>query len=61
MAAEIAELASKAKRQRGTAKETKPRKKKVKGYGVDLLRAAAERRMAESSEELAEAHDLEGA
>ncbi len=45
----------KAKRQRGTAKETKPRRKKVKGYGVDLLRTAAERRMAESSEELAEA------
>jgi hypothetical protein len=37
------------------AKETKPRKRKVKGYGVDLLRTAAERRMAESSEELAEA------
>jgi hypothetical protein len=45
----------KAKRRRGAASETKPRKRKVKGYGVDLLRAAAERRMAESSEELAEA------
>jgi hypothetical protein len=32
----------------------KPRKRKVKGYGVDRLRTAAERRMAESSEELAE-------
>jgi hypothetical protein len=36
-------------------KERKPRKKKVKGYGMDLLRTAAERRMAESSQELAEA------
>ncbi|MGB8031707.1 MAG: hypothetical protein WCF30_18795 [Terracidiphilus sp.] len=43
------------KTRRGAAKETRPRKRKVKGYGVDLLRAAAERRMAESSEELAEA------
>ncbi len=50
----------KAKRQRGTAKETKPRRKKVKGYGVDLLRTAAERRMAESSEELAESPHEEG-
>jgi hypothetical protein len=33
---------------------TKPRKRRVKGYGVDRLRAAAERRMAESSEALAE-------
>lgn len=39
---------------RRAAKETKPRRRKVKGYGVDLLRAAAERRMAESSKELAE-------
>lgn len=31
----------------------KPRKGKVKGYGVDRLRTAAERRMAESSEALA--------
>jgi hypothetical protein len=45
----------KPKRRGGAAKETKPRKRKVKGYGVDLLRAAAERRMAESSNELAEA------
>jgi hypothetical protein len=43
--------------------ERKTRKRKVKGYGVDLLRAAAERRMAESSVELAEtlvAKALEG-
>ena len=45
----------KRKTRRGAARETKPRKKRVKGYGVDLLRTAAERRMAESSEELAEA------
>jgi hypothetical protein len=32
----------------------KPRKRRVKGYGVDRLRTAAERRMAESSEALAE-------
>jgi hypothetical protein len=32
----------------------KPRKRKVKGHGVDRLRAAAERRVAESSEALAE-------
>jgi hypothetical protein len=32
----------------------KTRKRRVKGYGVDRLRTAAERRMAESSEALAE-------
>ena len=32
----------------------KTRVRKLKGYGVDRLRTAAERRMAESSEELAE-------
>ncbi len=32
----------------------KPRKRRVKGYGVDRLRTAAERRMAESSEALAQ-------
>jgi hypothetical protein len=34
---------------------TKPRKRRVKGYGVDRLRRAAERRMAEGSEALAQA------
>jgi hypothetical protein len=33
---------------------TEPRKRKLKGYGVDRLRTATERRMAESSEALAQ-------
>ena len=39
---------------RQRASKGKTRKGKVKGYGVDRLRTAAERRMAENSEELAE-------
>src|ERR1022692_4871670 len=53
--AEIRQINEKGKRgRRGAAKEVKTRKRKVKGYGVDRLRTAAERRMAESSEDLAE-------
>jgi len=51
----MAEIGRMASRRRGAAKERKPRKRTVKGHGVDLLRTAVERRMAESSEELAEA------
>ena len=46
--------ASKSVRRGGQVSGAKPRKRKVEGYGVDRLRTAAERRMAESSEELAE-------
>ena len=42
---------SKTAKERG--EEAKTRKRKVKGYGVDRLRTAAEQRMAENSEELA--------
>jgi hypothetical protein len=53
--AEIRQISGKGKRGlRGAAKDVNTRKRKVKGYGVDRLRTAAERRMAESSEELAE-------
>ncbi len=53
--AEIRQISEKGKRRRrGAAKDVKTRKRKVKGYGVDRLRTAAERRMAESSEALAE-------
>jgi hypothetical protein len=44
---------SKSVRRGGQVSGGKTRKRRVKGYGVDRLRTAAERRMAESSEELA--------
>jgi hypothetical protein len=58
---EMREMGEKGKRadQRGSkraeepGKEGKTRKRSVKGYGVDRLRTATERRMAESSEALA--------
>jgi hypothetical protein len=65
--AELAELKSRTikRRERGGAmaeivqmsgKKTRgrPRKKKLEGYGADLLRMAGERRVAESSEDLAD-------
>ncbi len=54
--AEIVAMSGKGRRGRrgAAASERKPRKRRVKGYGVDRLRKAAERRVAQSSEELAE-------
>jgi hypothetical protein len=54
--AEIVAMSGKGRRSRrgAAASERKPRKRRVKGYGVDRLRKAAERRVAQSSEELAE-------
>ncbi|MGD0156673.1 MAG: hypothetical protein ABSB50_11270 [Terracidiphilus sp.] len=54
--AEIVAMSGKGRRGRrgAAASERKPRKRRVKGYGVDRLRIAAERRVAQSSEELAE-------